>query len=61
MGSLKALLKSIKPKIVENSLLILAQLVKEGFLLDLDMLNDYWEIIGKSVQSRTKGIHNNAI
>jgi hypothetical protein len=43
LANIKTLFKSIKPKIQENTLLFLAELVKEGFLLDLDLLNDFWE------------------
>ena len=61
LTALKALFKNINPKIIENSLLFLAELVKEGFIMDLEMLNDFWEMIEKSSQSRTKGISNNAL
>jgi len=40
---------------------LLSELVKEGFLLDLEMLTDFWELIEKATQSRTKGISNNAL
>ena len=61
LANFKLLFKSIKPKIIENSLLLLAELVKEGFIMDLEMLNDFWEVIEKSTQSRTKGIEKYAL
>lgn len=61
LTALKTIFKSIKPKIVENSLIFLSELVKEGFIMDLEMLTDFWELIEKSTQSRTKAIASNAL